>query len=110
MAAADEDERQRLTLKYRIHYVVLMDQLILDLQTVFVLYRQYYSFTNRSTPPIESQMAFLALVKNEPYFISSERVLDGFAKGRECLVLSMQKLKEKGINSPSFAKTDEFSL
>lgn len=108
MAAASEDERQRLSITGGLHYAVVGDELVIDMATAFPLYTQYVSQVRREAPPIDNRQALLALIKNEPYFLSATRKIPGFAKDRECMSFSMAKMNQKGIDVSSFGGDDDF--
>lgn len=102
MAAISSNEQSISWLVKGQHYKRMGDSLLLD---PLVAHAQYLSYVNRvqkSPPVIESYKEFLALIRTEKYCLSTVERVEGFARGRAVLKLSVPKLKEKKIPVEAF--------
>lgn len=51
----------------------------------------------RGNPVIDNMREFINLIRGEAYCLSTNEIIDGFAKGRPVLALSCGKMASKGI-------------
>ncbi len=105
MAAMSDTEGQIPWFVAKEHYIRYGDRLYIDPIIAHAMYLRYMSHVERSPPVIENMKEFTNLIRGESYLLNLHETLDGFSRGRPCFVLSISKLKSKGIPSEAFQES-----
>ena len=78
-------------------FIALPDknELILDMRTAFTFYQRHARAQGNATM-FGSLGQMAALLKNEDYFVSNERIMPDMARSRSLWVFDLKKMREKG--------------
>ena len=97
MAAMSSSEGQLPWLMKGQHYLRRGDTLYVDHIVAHAQYIRFVGTMERGNPVIDNMREFLNLIRGEAYCLSTNEIIDGFAKGRPVLALSCGKMASKGI-------------
>lgn len=102
MAAISANDGAIPWLVKRQSYIKVDDSLYIDPLVAHPQYLRYVAQVEHGIPVIESYKEFINLIKGERYCISTTERLDGFARGRPVLKLSVYELAKKNIPVEAF--------